>query len=810
MKCSVVSLIFSTYLLLALTACGESGNKKDLTPKEIDIQCDVNGDNLENFFEIEVSSDLSCLGSKLKLFTKIVEPDGAPYEGHLSRIALERYIRLDPELGGLVENLKFIELFFDITNLIFGDVDRPGYLKLERIDDITHFLIVANQNLVAMNKLLKDPVKRYEEIYSSAEKFDLFQKHLRNRETFLKHGNIIKDEMLKLFNKGKLRYLFYFPLDRMLEILHDEEESADEGLLKYKHLLFIKRVVLGGDSNSITQPQLQNLITRSENIMSAVFDLVQSPGIIFPNGQAQLKYLLDLLNRVEQIFYFRDDASVALFETEELSEALKVLKTKDGIQFSDYLDLIPEVKDVFMASRDSTFKMGDFLKLFDHARNVLQTGIDFTDYYRPNEKILSGKKRVLPGQLKLPNDLEKMGTIQRFEKVVNNYRYFKGKRKMPSFGNDYLRTSDGVAEIGMLEVVYEIVAEHYERVLPCTDKRLKEMPREGSDPVNMSCNKEDYAKTLTQGQLEYIVYKLKKPLLELDLVTKDREFSTAENGMLMTDLFQFQSDSDVTVDTAEGVEFALQLAAAVGMRDEIMLAIDSVCQQDSLFNTNTKQMAYKVECIRQNFFDVLGFNYTKYYDPVKNKIYIKPNYTLQPGEKLIETFTFYDFMPRFDEYRKRISAEEKKLFIYKMELFTRTCAVFDETMPYERADLVTIFGAIFNIEAALARFDVNSDNILLEKEVDAAYMHYKAGLKAIKDIPDLLLRPAFYTLIKDMKSPSALKVIWNKIHGRYARGAFIDQTVVAAVLAEIRVSSPSALTAAEKDKFCINSLHPAP
>ena len=797
--------LLSVFLLLAIMSCGEGNHKKqDLTPREIDIKCEIQGENLENFLEKEVPQDISCLGRKLKLFTKIVEPDSSHYEGFLSLESLERYIRLDPELGALIPNLKFLELFFDITNLIFGDFQKPGYLRMSRIDEMTSFLILANKHLVIMKSLLKKKKRLYDEVYSVDEKRIIYQKYFEDRKIFLEHSELLKTEIVKLFKKGRLSYNFQFSLEKLIQLIHDPKDSEEKGFLKYKKLLFVKRLFLGGNPSVISQTQLFDLVEKSTDTLATIYDVIHLQEIVFPDNLDKLKYYLSLVNRIEALFYYKSDRNIFLFDLDQLKEALKCLQKQDGFEFDKYFELIPELKNVFMYPNDSRFRMRDFLDLFDKARKILQTGIDFTQFYRENFVLLERTTRVDKTELATP--LYQSANFERFAKVINNYRYFKGKEKMPSFGNEYRRTDAGVAEIGMLEVIFEIIAAHYEKELPCTDDRLKKMKRPNDKEENMSCNVEDHAQTLTQGQLEYIVYKLKKPLFELDLVTPKREFGTAENGMLMTDLFQFQSDSDVTIDTSEGVEFGLQLVAAVGMRDEIMLAIDSVCQDESIKNPTTKLTAYKVECVRRNFFDVLGFSYTKYFDPVENKLLVKPNYVLKPGEKLIKKFTFYDFMPRFYDYQMKLTPDEKKLFIHKMELFTRTCAVYDDQIPYERPDLVTIFGAIFNIEAAIARFDLNNDNILLEQEVDEAYKHYRAGLKAIKDIPDAFIRPAFYLLIKKMKSPTTFQVLWNKVIGRYEKNAFIDQTTVAAVLAEIKISSPSALTPEEKNEFCINIL----
>ncbi len=790
-----------------LFSCGENtGKVAELKPKDIDVTCEIVGSNLENFFTRQATSDIDCLGQKLKLFTKIVEPDSSSHAGYLSRQTLENFIKLDPTLKSLIPNLKFISLLFDVTNLIFGDSDKPNYLKMERIDEISGFLQLLNLNVIEMNKLLEQGDKVYRDAITESERIQIYQNYMNQRNQLVAYADSTKAALLKLFAKGKMKYTFRFSLEKLLDTLEDDDGIDD--FSKYKNLLFVKRIFLGGDNSVITQPELFRLAQKSSEFLEAYYDIIHFNEIVFADELTQYQYYRELVKKVENLFYFKDDPNVVLFTIDNLEDGLSSVQTKDGFEFSKYYGLIPEVKSVFMDSISNEFKMKDFLALFSHARNILLTAVDFSELYRANADLLSSPQKISEEFIRPAKGTEK--SFERFKKVITHYRYFKGHEKMPYFGDTFKRSEAGVIEIGIYEVIFEILAEHYEKFIPCTSSELSHFSRpvkEGIFPdgkANMTCNKEDYAKTLTQGQLEYIVLKLKDPLFELDLVTKDREFGTAENGILMTDLFQYQSDSSVTMNAAEGVEFGLQLIAAVGMRDEIMKAIDLLCRP--IFNPRTKLNAYEVGCVRENFFKVLGLNYTRFVSAETKEIEVAPNYELKPGDKFVSQFTFYDFLPRFNKYQEKLSKVGREKFLYEMELFTRTCAEVDPTIPYERPDLVTIFGAIFNIEAALARFDTDNSNELRGEEVHHAYMHYRAGLKAIVKIPDAFVEPAFYLLIKEMHKPSASQVLWNKYIKDYKKNAFINQTTVASVLAEIKISSENKMTPAEEKKYCKNIL----
>ncbi|MDH4468277.1 MAG: hypothetical protein QE271_09475 [Bacteriovoracaceae bacterium] len=826
-------------ILFFLFSCGEqkkgSSKEKSFTPGEIKTNCTINGKNLEKFFEQEVPADIDCLGRSLKLFVRIVQPSAPEYAGYLSREILERYIKADPTLGSLVPNLKYFGLFFEVSNLIFGDSENKDYLNSIRIGDLTEFFKLINVHAIQMNILLKKGKKLHREALSESQRLEYFNLYTFKRKEIIEHTEAISNELLKLFAKGSKRYTNSVNLESILD-------TFGGNVAKYKPLLFVKRIFSSGDDKSVSQKELSYLIKVSPDLISLFYDISHFGEIVFASQNAQYGFYKQIVQNFKRLLYYSDsdpqDQNIVLFYMNQLNEglrAIKIIQEDLDIDIEKIIPLIPELKQVLMMTdKDKlpgyeveSFTSKDFNTFISFLMNVLNEATDFAKLFQANKNIILSTKQLSKEDL-VPSSEVSSSAYDNFVKIATKYRFFKGELRLPIFGDRYLRSESGIIELGIFEKAYDHIAKHYEREIPCFSKDLIRKRAEGrpDQPLNKCYGQkngvedEDYKGTLTQGQLEYVIYKLRDQLIDLNLVLGGREFVAAENATLLTSLFQFQSDADNLINAKEAVEFALQILASLNIKEDLLSGMKLFCKP--MIDTTTKEEVYDRDCSRNAFVKILNLPFTRYINE-KNKIVTVPSESYSPnsGDYILEDgLTYAKYIPRFAKFINPSNQDTKIKFVASMEKFTRSCFDVDEKNKVKRAytdaDLIGIFAGLFNIESTLVRFDTNNDNILTGNEVDATYQHFKKALDVIvsdllgsKLIRKIYLEPIFYFLIKELKVPSLKDwkgivslIVYPLKMKKLKREAKVNQLTIASILSQIKSSSKNGMTDKEKANFC--------
>jgi hypothetical protein len=808
-----LGLLFFGLILLQITSCGESASTDDSIGRTPELQtgCEINEENLDNFYSREIPADIECLRKYLELFVRVVTPDSPETKDKLSQAALEKYIKQkEPDL---INVLKYTPLFFNLSHLVFGD--QLGYLSKENIVPLTTAAIEINKELALIYPLIKFKPKE-----------ELYKIHEKKREIIIQSALRMANSVEKLFKEAPAK-------EKPLSILEtiDIFATADnqQNIAKIKSVAFLKRVLSGGDFYNITQAELRQVIGMFPKLARLGFDLLQFKALIFKNEYQRYKFYGEAIETLEETLYFKDQPSAPLFEVADLENALLNFEDDIGLDnIKSYFSIIPEIKGIFGHSPEVRFLRQDINKILVHVKKLVQYGEAFVDtYYAKNDKtsnqVLLESNNPIVEDLLIHNPIYSK-QFKDFARIAKNYRFFRGANPIPFYGPYYSRNLSGMIEAIFIEYLYAQVAGFYEETYPCNhdmfirlrpfaDPKKCDKNNKGQCIEDLRCkNGEDKQKNLSQGQVELIVVKLIDALDELDLASKHMEYSTAETIMLMNDLFQFQSNSNASIDKFEIAEFGSQIISALSMKSNVINALENMCA-GQIADLDNGYRVYGANCFRENFLNVL---YEKFEKKGKN-----------PGD-LPEQFQYSEYLPSLINYLDTPSTPLVS-FVHKVEQFTNSCYGYflkpenEGALPLDdflyEGDVMGVYGGLFNIESTLTRFDVDPvDNLLVGGEIEVAFSHFKIAVQGLlgdaitgkfanvveKVIdalgPEEIAKRAFYYMMKyrempDVKSfDKAMKFAGHMANPKYKNGVVVDRITIAAVLAGIKNSSKNKAT----------------
>jgi hypothetical protein len=828
-----LNLLLSLFLLLQITSCGESGSKDDSFSQSQDFQtgCKINEDNLDNFLTTNVEEDVDCLGKYLELFVKFVEPESPELVGKLSQKNLENFIK--KKRPGLTSILKYTPLFFNLSHLIFGD--KLGYLSKDHINPLVKAAIEINKELVIVYPILEQ--KPAEEI---------FKIHQKKSGILIKSATKIANSLEKLFKNAPSQEKPLSITDT-IDIFKTDDNQVN--LEKIKSLTFLKRLITGGEFNAVTQEELRQLVGLIPKLTKIGFDFFQFERLVFDNEYQRYKFFNEVISTLEDALYFKDQPNAVLFNTADLENALINFKSEIGLEdIESYFGIIPEIKAVFGHNPEVKFLRADINKLLVHVKKVITYGEAFVDIYfaktedengvRSNQVLLESNSPIVEDLL-ISNVIYK-NQFKDFVRIAKNYRFFRGSNPIPFYGDHYRRNLNGMIEVAVIEYLYGEFAKYYEEKFPCRDEmyiRLRpfadpkkcEKNSDGQCIQDLRCKRgEDYGKSLSQGQIEFIVVKLTNALQKLDLTTPNMEYSTAETAMLMNDLFQFQSNSNELIDKYEIAEFGGQIISALSMKDNIISAVTKLCP-DHISDLDNGYTVYGANCFRENFLEILFTKFEKKRE--------------RPSD-LPQLFQYSTYLPSLINYLDNDTAP-KVTFVMKMEQFTNTCYGYfkkpesEIALPMDEflyeSDMFGVFGGLFNIESTLTRFDTDPVNNYLEgPEIEVAFQHFKTAVqglladaitgkwqKIVTDVidaigPEDIAKKIFYYMLKYREVPNtsssdkAIKLAKHMLNKKYREGVKVDRITMAAVLSGIKSSSKNKATPYQLSYICNKKPLPLP
>ncbi len=669
----MINILVASAILVFISACGDMKDS-EVVKRELEtqtVECKLDPDKFHMILEENISSQIRCLGENLNFFVDIVKSDKP---GYLSRVQLEQYL-IDFRPDVKQDIIKALKSVFKIGHLITGE--DPEYISKDTIAKVVNFALVFNEE-AALNF---GPIFQNESTVSYA----LHQNH---RERVSNANKKIVSSLRKIFNENRNGQIHQLDIIELMESF--TSEANRESIEKAKKILFVKKVILGGESDIITHKELEKLILNFDHLVLIGLDIARYKYILLKQDLIiqLLKRDVDDLYDIMAMSGLEERGDETFFTMNQLVDGVKVFLDESDFDIEKFRALLGEVKKIVVKGNATEMKGSEVKSLFDQAKALLQSG---TVFHRIYEKFKA--------QLNSPNELtidfseyrhtypEHLTDLNQFERIVNakNYRYMKGEFLSAYYTRDFRRNPDAIFEIALFEYGLKLIFQAYGSKSP------------NADAVG--------GYSIDKDQMRKVVKKFENELIDLDLITPQRAITTADNISLLGSLFQNQSDKNGVMDVNEATEFALSLFTAINISSDIHTYLkDQNCAVDKFDRVEPG-------CYRANFFK--GF--CKYYRSYYPLLFQSLNAPMKCED--------FDLTP------------ENSDFLNRAILAARTCNYYNtpakEEIYYSESDTMTVILALVHAETTVLRWDLNKNNIMDSDEVSRAYEIYSPALDGL-------------------------------------------------------------------------------
>jgi hypothetical protein len=694
-------------LLIVLVGCGDITKnkviKRELDSSQFSVDCQLDVKEFSNILEKNIGSQIRCLGENLHLFIRMVESDQS---GYMSRTALEAYIKknrpnVKPEI------LDALKAVYDLNYLLTGD--KREHISKQNVDELIDFAVLANAQM-ALNIY---------PFFSSTNSLK-YEVHQTQSKLVRVAGQTIINGLRKIMKKGRGRKNRTLDLKKFL--FGFKSTMRDDDFQTFTSGLFVKKILIGGDAKILTATEVnERFLKNFPQIMVSLLDIVKFKRIekfsnekiyelLQKNFLALSEIVMDpsLGNRHDETF----------FTLEELMDLVGRFFENDKFIAQDWLPVAKIVKKVYMdADESSEVKGKDFRVLINHALKMLKTS---TSFYKIWEKFVPALVSPLPVTIDFsehshvyPGHLDELLT---FERIVKNYRFFRGKFESAYYTKGIKRNPDAVVEIYLFEYLLTKISQTYGTASP---KSLG-------------------GKGMNRDQLLSIISKIEPVLVKMDLMLPHRKEATTDNIALLATLFQYQSDDNGLLDANEATELAVSLLTSMEMAKTLMSYYETQvpdCKFDEYGRIPAK-------CFRENFFKSV----CESFDDGNSDAY-------RDGYRAFYPHLFESIGAKSCDELKRTEAADSFLDVSLKA--ARLCMNYKnsngslgEEIPYSKGDLFIILVVFMHAEATTLRWDDvnnkgNGNNIMDPPEVERAYSIYTTALDGL-----LINKPAVIKAFK--------------------------------------------------------------
>ena len=776
----ILKIILSLSILLILTSCGDLF-MKDNAEVEIDLSqfasCELDIDAFSFILEKNIKGDILCLEDKLNLFMETVETDRP---GFMSKSVLKDFLVNGPiDVESDVVNI--VDSVFDLSYLILGS--DKNYIKKTEVKVLIDFLVFFNKHIWKSFQL-----------FNSEAKVN-FNTHIKERIAVYNEFILIEDKLKSIYNPNRSETV-EINLEEFVTNFFQKEPLT---LKKVKSLMFMKRVFLGGDVWSLNTTEFESALDMLADLAQVAFDVSKTDKFDFIDGQRKIieVYLRDVEIVRSNVFFDRN-SDVDVFTIDNVIEAVNALVPEGDLPFEllPYKKEISTLKDVLLGSDNNYFSAKELRLAVNHAVNLLEEADFYYKVYNTPKykKLLNAPQKLTINFDDFPinNSREQMFLIN-FSRIAQNYKFIKGDESSPLFDYDFSRNADGVFEIGALEYGIKIVMNHYGQKNP-----------NARGGVDMSL---EQAVTMMK---DFRVFLRDQGIITVGRVGGGEVANTADNLVLMSTLFQYQSDGcdeEIScMEVPELTEFVVGLLTALNVKDFFTDEMLKLCAEELDQFDRISPI-----CFRRNFIKVIE---TKMPD----------------GDKSLA-----DYMPLFYNYLQELisgidpntqdvtESEDYMKFITETEAFARTCMFYDddktEEIPLTGNDAFGVFAGLLNIESTMLKFDLNENGVLDGRvkrgevnEVMKAYNEvYKSAMIALVapngGFRRRLAKPIFKYLIKEGTVPdeSSFSSMWRFVKFLFKRGKSADaeRVTISTVLKTLGEQSENAIKYPFKCDECL-------
>lgn len=666
-------LILMLTMMLTLNGCGDllGSNvvKRSLDASSISsVNCELDVNNFSDIMKRDISSDIKCLHQNLNFFIKIVTTEKP---GYLSRVQLENYLsRFRPDVKP--EVVKALKSIFGLGHLITGE--HPDFISQGTIDKVMKFAEEFNSQ-ASLN---------FAPTFQN-ESQSTYANHQRQRDRLSTANKAIIQALRPILNRDRNGEIHKLNIIELLDSFSTEDSRVH--IEKAKKVLFLKKVLLGGEADVITHLELESLIMNFDHLLLIALDAVRYKYI-----ELNQDSLLQLLKRDVKDLYdithlgaLNNRDGETLFTMNQAIEAAKVFTSDSDFDLEKYRNLILQLKTIAVEGDTVSFKGSEFRTLFTHAQSILQTG---TVFHRIYDKFRSQLESPLPVSINFDEYRqtypEYQAEVAQFERIVKKYRFFKGEAYSAYFTRANKRNADGVFEVAMYEYLLKLFFKAFGFESP------------GGDTVG--------GYSLDQKRMQKLLKTFEKELVEMDILLPNRAEGTADTITLLGSLFQYQSDKKGFFDINEATEFVISLLTALNVQDDVFKYMEKAACPKDAFNR------IEPTCFRKTFWKALCNDYRSYYPLLFESLGLAASKTCDEFQETDYTRALLD---------REIEA-------------ARTCNFYTdgnkEEIHYAKGDIMTTMIAIIHTETTILRWDTNNNNVMDASEVDKAYEIYGPAL----------------------------------------------------------------------------------
>ena len=716
------SFILSLSFLLQMAGCGDLFKKdvvtKPLNSSQLRADCELNMDRFSLILKELITQDINCLEKNLDIFMNVSEIGRG---GRLNRVSLVNYLKRNrPEMDP--KTYTVIKSVFDLANLITGE--QKDFISRKNVKRIIELVRVFNAY----------SYRHFHHTFGSKNPANLVL-HESHRHRVEEAAKEIEKAVLEIYVPDRGSSVHYLNILELIEGFIKDPEDLE----KIEGILFVKKIILGGDVNTLTHVELGHLFDNFPKLLSLVLDVVRFQYLEISQEETLKLVKDDVVDIANVLFHPNrgDRRFEGLFEVDYTIESIDKFIDDPEKKISKFKSLITEVVKILTKSRneiatETTLATNehwvtgkDLQRILDHAYNGSSRGLIFHEIYQsPKVRYLMN----LPQSVQIkPEDLlidfpNNTADVKEFSKIVNNYRYMKGSEKMSHYGLNFKRNPNAVAEIGIFEYGVKTFFSYYGSSLSMDDKQLRQ-----------------------------IMKKFESELVEVGIILPRRSRNTAETISLLGSLFQSQSDDNKVLDVNEATEFIITLMTGIDAQKKMF-------EKYQTLNCETEQVGdlIRIEpnCFRDNFYTIMCDQYRDNLPRLFEFLGQNPNATCEQN---------FNTKHNIDYLNTAFKA-------------ARTCHVYPDDNTeiwYSEGDIMSIVVAMLHIETTITRWDTNLNNTMDPKEVLDAWAIYKPAIigmlpPALQKLPpklsETLAKLVYQYLVKFEEAPQLEgKAVWKTI-----------------------------------------------
>lgn len=671
---------------LFLTGCGYISDKPveniDVYRSEELQTCKIDVSKLGEIFISDQKEQIRCLQENFVQFTKYVrsQKQGAVSEGEMG-IFVKRFFA-----GQSEAIIKGLSLIFQLNMILLKDeADRISHTKISPLFEL---LVQVNQEAI----IITDIMRKLDEAKNQPHFWELREKFIASITRFSKSAVGVIENSPGLEQKLNLKA---FILDASKKI--GDEELDEETLDSF---IFLKRILIAGDKEIITSEELKNTIKKIPDIVSVVFDIYYVKSENFSKSTDELKFYLTAIRKIYTVIDF-NQPNFVLLTTEQVVKIAE--KFKAEIDLRKFKESLEALKARFIGGKKDIVTLIDLKVILDiildGAERLYFNNLTY-DSYRPTlemKKPLTELKPLILDGYDIFSTKRLAELHESFEDMALNFRYFRNKESGASIYNStIIRNKHGFIE-----------------ALTAKWLSIKVLKAYG--------HKDQWGTPqLSPEELATLLLDAKSLLEEFKLWSPN--FSTfARNTLLLADLFQQQSNGNLSIGTNEATEYIGMILSAVEVSGRINDEMTGLCNP----GPNNEAPAFGLDCYNKYYFDI-----------VLNKL------------KYSKSF------PRLAAYVSSSPADEVMGYLRGVQGFARD--VDTPGVPVNRRDSTLLLGAMINIESTFIRFDTNVDNIIDYAELEEAFKVYQPSIFALaglKKEQEKYAFPVFLYMASKMEIP---------------------------------------------------------